>query len=133
VRRLEDLTVRDGLLIGLAQTLALWPGVSRSLVTILAALALGLAVGAAVEYSFLLGLGTLGGATVYEMATEGGSIVETFGWAAPLVGLLAAFVSAVLAVRWLVAYLEHHSLVIFAWYRVVAAGLAAVLLATGVV
>jgi undecaprenyl-diphosphatase len=133
LRRLEDITVRDGLVIGLAQALALWPGVSRSLVTILAALALGLAVGAAVEYSFLLGLGTLGGATLYELATEGGTIVETFGWVAPVVGLLAAFVSAVIAVRWLVAYLEHHSLVIFAWYRLVAAGIAGALLLTGVV
>lgn len=133
VRLIEDLTVRDGLLIGFAQALALWPGVSRSLVTILAALALGLAVGAAVEYSFLLGLGTLGGATLYELSTEGGSIVDTFGWVAPVVGLVAAFVSAILAVRWLVAYLEHHSLAIFGWYRLGAAGLAGLLLLTGVV
>ncbi len=130
---LESLTVRDGLVIGLAQALALWPGVSRSLVTILAALALGYAMGAAVEYSFLLGLGTLGAATAYEAVVDGALIVEAFGLAAPLWGFAAAFVSAVAAIRWMVSYLEHHDLAIFAWYRLAIAALAGMLLVTGVV
>lgn len=132
-RPLEGLRLSDGLVIGAAQALALWPGVSRSLVTILAALALGLALGAAVEYSFLLGLVTLGAATVYEAVGEGSTIVAAYGLVTPAVGFVVAFVSAVAAVRWMVGYLQDHGLALFGWYRLAIAALAAVLLATGVV
>lgn len=132
-RQIEDLTVRDGLVVGVAQILALWPGVSRSLVTILAAMGLGIATPAAVELSFLLGVVTLGAATGYEAARNGGEIVATFGIAAPAVGFVVAFVSAVAAIRWLVGYVSNHPLTGFGWYRI-AIGVAAVgLLAAGVV
>lgn len=119
---LESLTVRMALLIGLAQCIAMWPGTSRSLVTIIAALVVGLSLAAAVEYSFLLGLVTLGAATSYEMVTNGSTIIEAFGWGPVLVGFATAFVSALIAVRWMVEYLQRHSLAIFGWYRI-AAGL----------
>lgn len=132
-RGIGDLTVRDGLIVGAAQILALWPGVSRSLVTILGAMALGVATPAAVELSFLLGVVTLGAATAYEAVRDGGEILATFGVAAPLVGFLVAFVSAVAAVRWLVGYVSDHPLTLFGWYRI-AVGLATFgLLAAGVV
>jgi undecaprenyl-diphosphatase len=129
-RRIEDLTVRDGVVIGCAQVLALWPGTSRSLVTILAALALGATMGAAVEFSFLLGLITLGAATAYEGLKNGHLIVDHFGIAGPVIGFLAALAAAVLAVEWMVDYLRRHSLAIFGWYRIAAAVAAVVLLAT---
>jgi len=87
---LESLGWQSALLIGLAQVIALWPGVSRSLVTIAGGLFAGLSMSAAVEFSFLLGLVTLGAATMYEALRQGHQIVQTFGVAAPVVGHLAA-------------------------------------------
>ena len=130
---IEAITARQALLIGVAQTLALWPGTSRSLVTILAALAVGLSLAAAVEFSFLLGLATLGAATAYEALRNGGELIDTFGWVNPLIGLVVAFVSAAVAVRWMVTYLQRHSLAVFGWYRLAVAAVAAVLIATGTI
>lgn len=115
---LEQLTPRAALVIGVVQTLALWPGVSRSLVTIIAALAVGLAVKDAVEFSFLLGAMTLGAATVYEGAKSGGEIIDTFGWRSPVIGIVVAFVSAAVAVSWLLGYLTKRGLTAFGWYRI---------------
>jgi undecaprenyl-diphosphatase len=128
---LEQITVRQALIIGLVQSLALWPGTSRSLVTILAALAVGLSLSAAVEFSFLLGLATLGAATVFEVAKNGSTMIDAYGWVNPLIGFVVAFVAAAVAIKWMVGYLQHHSLAIFGWYRLVVAGAALILLATG--
>lgn len=129
---LESLTVRGAALIGCAQVVALWPGVSRSLATLLAALAVGLGIAAALEFSFLLGVVTLAAAAVLDGIRHGGDMVDQFGVAAPLVGLVAAFVTAMVAVRWVVGWVGSHSLRIFGWYRCAAAGLCVVLLLTGV-
>ncbi|MCC5953624.1 MAG: undecaprenyl-diphosphate phosphatase [Acidimicrobiia bacterium] len=130
---LEQITLRQALLIGVAQCIAMWPGTSRSLVTILAAILVGLSVKAAVEFSFLLGLLTLSAATGYEMLTGGAELFDTFGVVAPLVGLVAAFISAVIAVRWLVTYLQQHSLALFGWYRLAIAAVTVVLLVNGTI
>ncbi len=116
-RPLEAITVRDGLMIGFAQVLALWPGTSRSLVTILGALALGFALRAAVEFSFLLGFVTLGTATVYEALQSGALVIDEFGWPAPITGFVAATASAAAAVVWMLRYLERRGLGLFGWYR----------------
>ena len=129
---LEDITVRAAVVIGIAQVLALWPGTSRSLVTILAALALGFSMPAALEFSFLLGLATLTAATAFEALKHGSELIDTYGWVNPLIGFVAAFVSAVIAVRWLVGYLNKHGLELFGWYRLVVAAIALVLVATNV-
>ena len=129
-RALEMITVRDGLIIGLVQVLALWPGVSRSLVVILAALAVGLSIAAAVEFTFLLGLVTLGAATLYETLDKGSVIVDQFGIGAPIVGFLAAFVSAAAAVVWMVEYVQRRGLAIFGWYRIAIGVIVAVLALT---
>ncbi len=129
---IESLTVRAALLIGVAQCFALWPGTSRSLVTILAALLVGLSLPAAVEFSFLLGLLTLGAATAYDGLKHGKEMIDTYGVAHPLVGFLVAFVAALVAIRWMVTYLGRHGLEIFGWYRLAIAAVALVLLATGV-
>lgn len=130
---LEAITARQALIVGVVQCLALWPGTSRSLVTILAALAVGLSLAAAVEFSFLLGLVTLGAATAYEALKDGSLMLDSYGWFDPLVGLVVAFVSAAVAIRWMVGYLQRHSLAIFGWYRLVVAAIAAALLWTGAV
>jgi len=127
---LESIGARHGLLIGCAQVLALWPGTSRSLVTILGALALGFALRAAVEFSFLLGFVTLGTATVYEALQSGSLVVDEFGWQAPALGFVAATVSAAAAVVWMLRYLERRGLSIFGWYRLGIAALVAALTIT---
>jgi undecaprenyl-diphosphatase len=132
-RALEALTPRDGLLIGAAQVLALWPGTSRSLVTILAAVLLGLSMAAAVEFSFLLGLVTLTAATGYEFLSNGKLMLDTFGLGIPLLGLVVAFVAAVVSVRWMVTYLARHDFSIFGWYRIGVALLVIVLIATNAI
>lgn len=128
---LERLTVRLALIVGVAQSFALWPGTSRSLVTILAALAVGLKLSAAVELSFLLGLLTLGAATAYEALVNGGTMIDAYGVGMPLLGLLAALVSAALAVTWMVGWLQKRGLAVFGWYRLGAAATTALLIATG--
>ncbi len=118
---LEGLTWRGALLIGLAQCLAMWPGTSRSLVTILAGLAVGLTPAAAAEFSFLLALPTLGGATFLDLVRDGATLFAGIGPGPFLVGLAVAFVSAALAVRGFVAWLGRHGLVPFGVYRLLLA------------
>ena len=121
------------MIIGGAQVFALWPGTSRSLVTILAALLLGLSMSAAVEFSFLLGFVTLGAATAYEMLSSGKTMIDTFGIAVPLIGLVVAFAFATLSIRWMVDYLSRHDLSIFGWYRIGVAVLVLGLLAVNAI
>ena len=130
---LEQLTTRNAAIIGSAQILALWPGTSRSLVTMIAALAIGLSMSAAVEFSFLLGLATLSAATVLDLAKDGSTLLDLYGWQTPLLGTLVAFVTALLAVKWFVAYLRTRPLAIFGWYRIGIAAVTVVLIATNVI
>ncbi len=115
---LGDITVRHALIIGLAQSIALWPGVSRSLVTIVAGVLVGLSLAAAVEFSFLLGLITLTAATVLTAITDGSQLVELFGWFNPLVGLIVGFIAAVASIKWMVTWLQDRGLNVFGYYRV---------------
>lgn len=129
---LHQITTRSAFLIGLAQGVALWPGVSRSLVTLVAGLAVGLTLSAAIEFSFLLGLVTLSAATALDLLKHGGEIVDKFGIVTPLIGLVCAFITALIAVRWMVSYLNTKSLAIFGWYRIAAAAICGVMLLTNV-
>ena len=130
---LMSITYRQALIIGLAQCVALWPGTSRSLATIIGALLVGVAMTAAVEFSFLLGFATLSAATLFKLATDGGNLVDQFGLVNPLIGALFAFGAAVLAIKWLITYLERHDLTIFAWYRFGLAALTIGLLVAGTI
>lgn len=127
---LADVGVRGAFIIGVAQTLALWPGVSRSLVTIAAALMVGCSMSAALEYSFLLGLATLSAATVLDLGKHGDVLVNDYGLARPALGVVIAFVTAAASVRWLVTYLSRHPLSRFGWYRLFAAGVTLALWST---
>lgn len=130
---LEQLTLRQAGIIGVAQVLALWPGTSRSFVTILAGLAVGLSLSAAVEFSFLLGLLTLGAATAYEALKSGSAVVDRYGTASPLIGIVVAAVAAFVSVRWMVSWLRTKGLEVFGWYRIAAGVVVAVLLITNVI
>lgn len=131
-RPLESLTLRGALFIGLLQCLSLWPGVSRSLTTIVAGALLGLSIPAAVEFSFLLGLVTLGAATLYEGIKDGPLMIATYGWVTPLIGLAVACVAAVISVKWMVGYLNRHGIALFGYYRIALAIIAGALILAGV-
>ena len=128
---LEEMNWRMALVIGLIQCVAMWPGVSRSLVTIVGGVLTGLSLPAAVEFSFLLGVVTLGAATAYDALKHGQDMLASFSPAALLTGLVFAFISAVAAIRWMVSYLNNHGMAIFGYYRVVLALTVGYLLATG--
>jgi len=128
---ITELTMGKAAIIGVAQALAAWPGVSRSLITIVACVAVGLKLSAAVEFSFLLGLITLSAATVYEGLRGGQEMFDTFGFVNPLIGLLVGFLSAVAAVRWMVTWLNERGFEVFGWYRIAIGILALVLLGSG--
>ena len=125
------LTARRRLIIGLAQSLALWPGVSRSLVTIVAALP-SAAMASRRGVQLPARPGTLGAATVHDLAKDGRRLVDDYGWRTPLLGALVAFVTGVVAVRWLVSTCGRDRLPIFGWYRIGIAAVTVVLLAVGV-
>ncbi|TPW14902.1 MAG: undecaprenyl-diphosphatase [Acidimicrobiaceae bacterium] len=88
---------------------------------------------AAIEFSFLLGLATLTAATALDLTKDGRAMLDAYGWKTPLLGSLVAFVTAVLAVRWLVGYMRTRPLAIFGWYRLGVAALTVALLATGAI
>jgi undecaprenyl-diphosphatase len=120
--------------VGFVQCIAMVPGTSRSMVTIVAALACGMHPREAARYSFLLALPTLGGACVYKgskMLATGGSIELLGGWVPIGLGLLAAFVSAVLSVRWLVGFLGRGGFALFGWWRIALAVLVGIALLQG--
>jgi len=128
---LEGLALRGALVIGLMQCVAMWPGVSRSLVTIVGGVLAGLGLPAAVEFSFLLGVLTLGAATVYKAVQHGQVMLEAYGPLTLSIGFLTAMASATLAVQWMVAYLSRNGLAIFGYYRVAIALLVTAMLLAG--
>jgi len=116
---LERINTNQALIIGVGQAIALWPGTSRSLVTIVVGVLVGLNLRAAVEFSFLLGLVTLSAATVLTAYTDGALLIDNFGWITPIIGLVVAFVAAIASVKWMVSWLQQRSLAVFGWYRLV--------------
>ncbi|MCH2146714.1 MAG: undecaprenyl-diphosphate phosphatase [Phycisphaerales bacterium] len=119
---IESLSWKQALIIGFLQCIAMWPGTSRSMMTIVGGMAVGLRPKHAAEFSFLLGLPTLGGATVYKLF-KSSEALQTMDTTAAIIGLISAFIAAALAIQWLVSYLTKHGLTLFGWYRL---GLAAV-------
>lgn len=128
---LTDLTLKMALIIGLLQCVAMCPGTSRSLMTICGGLLVGLSIRAAVEYSFLLGVVTLTAATAKDAIGKvddieqynhlfGGTklMLHEYGMLPMAIGIIAAAISAAIAVKWLVSYLQSHGLSVFGWYRI---------------
>lgn len=121
----SDLSARKALGIGLAQCLAIWPGTSRSMVTIVGGYLAGLSPVKAAEFSFLVGLPTLAGAAVYKSFKSGPAMIEVFGWSPVLLGGLVAAISAAMAVKFLVSFLSRAGLALFAYYRLILAAVLA--------
>jgi undecaprenyl-diphosphatase len=114
---IEHLNRIDAIKIGLLQCVAMWPGTSRSMMTILGGQWVGLSPVAAAEFSFLLGLPTLMAATAFKALKEGHHLVNFIGFDAMGVGLGVAAISAFICVKGLIAWLSRHGLQPFGWYR----------------
>jgi undecaprenyl-diphosphatase len=131
-RDILKLAWQSALFIGFLQCVAMWPGTSRSLMTICGGLIVGLSIKSAVEYSFLLGVLTLTAATVkkaiwkidgagadYDVWLGGSKLMwDQYGPIPLIAGILAAAISAAFAVKWLVSYLQSHGLSVFGYYRI---------------
>jgi undecaprenyl-diphosphatase len=113
-RNFDSLKIRDGLLIGLGQMIALVPGASRSGSTLTTALFLGLERSTAAKFSFLLGIPTLTIATLYEFFKEALGNIDL---ALVFVGTLSSFVFSYISIAWLLRYLQTKNTLIFVWYR----------------
>ena len=115
---LNTLSIKQCLIIGFLQCIALWPGTSRSMMTIVGGYLVGLSPARAAEYSFLLGLLTLSSASAYKGLTVGPPIIQALNTGPALLGILVATVSAAFAVTSLVRFLNKYGLSPFAWYRI---------------
>lgn len=126
----DDLTLRQSLIIGLMQCIALIPGVSRSGATISAGLFLGLNRVAATRLSFFLAIPALTGAGIFELGSVDTSVV---GWGPLAVGTAVSFGVAYATIAWLLKFVARHPITIFVAYRVALGAILVVLLATGTV
>ena len=122
VESVDDMSALDALKVGLVQCLALIPGTSRSGATIIGGMVFGFSRRCATEFSFYLGIPTLMGAGAYSVWKERAALslgdLPMFA-----VGLVFAFFSALLCIRWLIRYVSTHDFTLFAWYRIVFGGL----------
>ncbi len=123
VKDVDNILFWQAAVIGFAQVLAMWPGTSRSMITILAALAVGLDMVTAAEFSFLLALPTLMGATIVSAHEDWAILRQVVGIDGMLVGLIMSGIVAALAVKGFVKWLTHHGLAPFGIYRIIAAAL----------
>ena len=119
IHEVEDLSPLDALKLGIAQAFALIPGTSRSGATIIGGLLFGLSRKAATEFSFFLAIPTLIVASIYDLYKHRDLLDLTTDAPYFAAGLVAAFISALLAIKALLRYISHHDFIIFAWYRIV--------------
>jgi undecaprenyl-diphosphatase len=130
-RGLDTIGPRTGLFLGVAQAVALQPGVSRSGITITAARAIGLERESAARFSFLLSLPIIAGAGAYKAVDLVQSGFQGYG-AEFFWGFVSSAVSGFVVIWFLLRYLRRHSFALFMWYRLAVAALCYVLIATGV-
>ncbi|MGA7811379.1 undecaprenyl-diphosphate phosphatase [Caballeronia sp.] len=127
VTSVDELTYADAFKVGLAQCLALIPGTSRSGSTIIGGMLFGLERRVATEFSFFLAIPIIFGATIYELAKDWQTLsFDALGLF--VVGLVAAFISGFICIRWLLRYVATHDFTAFAWYRI---GFGLLILAVG--
>lgn len=113
-----NVTPRQAWVIGLCQCLALIPGTSRSLATILGGRWAGLTAAAATEFSFLVGFIILTVASLYKMYSLGPALLQVYPLGNASLGLLVAAISAFISVKWMIGFISKRGLRPFAWYRI---------------
>ncbi len=119
---IAEISYKQAFAVGLFQSMAMVPGVSRSAATILGGLLVGIKRTTIVEYSFLLAVPTMATATGYDMLKSSSSFVrDDFGMLA--VGFITSFIVAALAIRFLLAYIRTHTFISFGVYRILIAAL----------
>lgn len=131
-REIENMTYKHGILIGIAQMLALIPGVSRSGATTTAGLALGYSRPAAARFAFLLAVPAVFGSGLYELLHSFGEPAGHYGYAETAVATIVAFGVGLAVIAWLMNYISKKSFAPFVIYRVLLGGVLIVLLSTGV-
>src|SRR5947209_5329950 len=130
LKEFDELTVADGVAIGLGQCLALIPGSSRSGSTIMAALFRGVDRPTAARYSFLLSIPAVGGAGLLELFHERHHLAQ-LGWTPIIVSIVVAFISGYASIWFLLRYLRTHTTHVFIYYRFALGAVMIVLLASG--
>jgi undecaprenyl-diphosphatase len=134
-RELNEISSRDGLLYGMAQSLALIPGVSRSGATIAMGRTLGYTREAALRYSFLLALPAVFGSGLYELKGALGENAsdQVFSLGETFIATLIAFVVGYTVIAWLLKYVKTKSFAPFIYYRIILGSLVLIGLATGII
>jgi undecaprenyl-diphosphatase len=113
----EKISNKNAFIIGLAQAIALIPGVSRSGATIVSGLLLGVSREKIVEFSFLLSIPTLGGATFLSMVKTSASF-SGYEWSLLLIGFFSACLTALLSIKWFLNFISNRNFNLFGWYRI---------------
>lgn len=121
-----EMTAGKAAAIGALQCVAMWPGTSRSMMTIVGGYFVGLDPRRSAEFSFLLGFVTLSAASIYKGYRSGGAMIQVFGWSSVALGAVVAAITAAICVKFLVHWLTRHGLALFAWYRLALAAVLAV-------
>ncbi len=119
VENVDDITPKQAAIIGLCQSVALIPGVSRSGATIMGSLAMGLSRAAAAEFSFFLAMPVMFCAVIYDVIKNWDALISSVdNIGLMLTGLVGAFVTALLVVKAVVGFISRHGFTPFAWYRI---------------
>lgn len=126
----EDITWRDTLAVGIAQCLALIPGVSRSGATMSAGLLRNFDRVAVTKLSFFLSIPALSAAGILQIISKHSAIGASVGWTATIIATLISFVVAYISVAWLLKFVAKHDYSVFIWYRVIVGVLLLIALAT---
>lgn len=126
----EDITWRDTLAVGIAQCLALIPGVSRSGATMSAGLLRNFDRVAVTKLSFFLSIPALSAAGILQIISKHSVIGASVGWTATIIATLISFIVAYISVAWLLKFVAKHDYSVFIWYRVIVGVLLLIALAT---
>ena len=120
LKDIRAISYKQALIIGLFQSIALIPGVSRAAATIIGGLSLGLRRQTIVEFSFLLAVPTMLAATVFDI-WKNANVFTQSNYVFLLVGVFVSFIAALVSVKFLVGFLKKHNFVVFGIYRILIA------------